>query len=42
MYCLQGAVHGDHGEVVSLLLHHGGKVANKEGHRYAPLALIAK
>lgn len=29
---LQDAVRGDHGEVVSLLLHHGGKVTNKEGH----------
>jgi hypothetical protein len=32
IYCLQDAVRGDHGEVVSLLLHHGGKVTNKEGH----------
>jgi hypothetical protein len=29
---LQDAVRGDHGEVVSLLLHHGGKVMNKENH----------
>ncbi|KAF8063844.1 TRN1 [Scenedesmus sp. PABB004] len=28
---LEDAVRGDHGEVVSLLLHHGGRVANKEG-----------
>lgn len=27
----QDAVRGDHGEVVSLLLQHGGKVTNKEG-----------
>ncbi|WIA42498.1 hypothetical protein OEZ86_008486 [Tetradesmus obliquus] len=28
---LEDAVRGDHGEVVSLLLHHGGKVTSKEG-----------
>lgn len=29
---LQDAVRGDHGEVVSLLLQHGGKVMNRENH----------
>jgi hypothetical protein len=41
MYCLQDAVRGDHGEVVSLLLHHGGKVTNKEVHYAAPFVLLA-